>query len=174
MSRALTRSGDIIAQQVVERRGANQDFVRTARLTAYGGLVFTPIMSVWLNRVLDRVPIKNKWGAVVAKVRPEPFRADAQTALDQSIAAPVMTSVFLSSMTLAQGGGMREVKQELDQVRTRPAACADRRNGSRRSALAGPCGSRCRRSIWRLSRPRTVSCLCMCTAREVLMPQQHG
>lgn len=41
--------------------------MRSVRLVAYGGLIFTPIMSVWLGKVLERVPIKNKAGAAIVK-----------------------------------------------------------------------------------------------------------
>lgn len=56
--------------------------MRSVRLITYGGLIFTPIMSVWLGRVLDRVPIKNKAGAVFAKASPCCVAAAADICVD--------------------------------------------------------------------------------------------
>ncbi|PWN50916.1 protein SYM1 [Violaceomyces palustris] len=99
----LFATGDIIAQQAIEKKGKKHDFVRTARLTAYGGLIFSPIMAVWFGKVLERIPIKGRVGSVAAKV-----------ALDQGLAAPNMVALFFAATTLMEGKGTKEVKEKLE------------------------------------------------------------
>lgn len=100
----LFGTGDAIAQVAVEKRGLKDyDFVRTARLGLYGGVVFAPIMSVWF-RTLERVPgrpgsIPNVLGKV---------------ALDQGLAAPNMLALFFSATTLMAGGSTGDVKKKLE------------------------------------------------------------
>lgn len=44
----LFGTGDVVAQQVVDRRGISaHDWVRTARLSLYGGAIFAPIVTNW-------------------------------------------------------------------------------------------------------------------------------
>lgn len=94
----------MIAQQVIEKRGKQHDLVRTARLTAYGSLIFSPIAAMWFGKVLERVPFKGRAG-VVAKV-----------VLDQSLAAPALLSVFFTATTLMEGKGIEDVKKKLETV----------------------------------------------------------
>ncbi|KAG7444078.1 uncharacterized protein BT62DRAFT_833248, partial [Guyanagaster necrorhizus] len=51
----LSSTGDIIAQQAIEKRGLRRhDLLRTVRLTFYGGALFGPVMTWWyqfLNRI---------------------------------------------------------------------------------------------------------------------------
>ncbi|KAK0460093.1 uncharacterized protein EV420DRAFT_1534994 [Desarmillaria tabescens] len=58
----LFGTGDIIAQQAIEKRGFRQhDFIRTARLTFYGGALFGPVMTWWyqfLNRIQFASPTR--------------------------------------------------------------------------------------------------------------------
>ncbi|KIK05147.1 hypothetical protein K443DRAFT_130489 [Laccaria amethystina LaAM-08-1] len=57
----LFGAGDIIAQQAVEGKGKDHDFLRTARLTFYGGALFGPAMTKWysfLNRIKFPSPTK--------------------------------------------------------------------------------------------------------------------
>ncbi|KDN41878.1 protein SYM1 [Tilletiaria anomala UBC 951] len=100
----LFATGDVIAQQAVERKGKQHDIYRTLRLGAYGGLIFAPIASTWFGKVLERVNTGSKAGNVVTKV-----------ALDQSVAAPVFTAVFFSATTIMAGGSQGDVKQKLNE-----------------------------------------------------------
>ncbi|CEL53298.1 Protein SYM1 OS=Gibberella zeae (strain PH-1 / ATCC MYA-4620 / FGSC 9075 / NRRL 31084) GN=SYM1 PE=3 SV=1 [Rhizoctonia solani AG-1 IB] len=44
----LFGTGDIVAQQAVDKRGIKEhDWVRTARLSLYGGTIFAPIVVNW-------------------------------------------------------------------------------------------------------------------------------
>jgi protein Mpv17 len=75
-SAILFASGDIIAQQAIERKRAKHDFSRTARLTFYGGCLLGPPASKWiafLNQLRFATPIK----AVIYR-----------TWLDQTLMAP--------------------------------------------------------------------------------------
>jgi protein Mpv17 len=100
----LFATGDCIAQQVVEKKGSKHDIIRTARLTAYGGLIFSPIAAFWLGKVLERVPYKGLAGTVT------------KVALDQSIAAPSLLALFFTSTTLMEGKSLNDVKVKLQKV----------------------------------------------------------
>lgn len=100
----LFATGDCIAQQIVEKKGSKHDIIRTARLTAYGGLIFSPIAAFWLGKVLERVPYKGITGTVT------------KVALDQSIAAPSLLALFFTSTTLMEGKSLDDVKVKLQKV----------------------------------------------------------
>ena len=104
----LFATGDCIAQQVVEKKGSKHDIIRTARLTAYGGLIFSPIAAFWLGKVLERVPYKGLAGTVT------------KVALDQSIAAPSLLALFFTSTTLMEGKSIDDVKTKLKKVGSIP------------------------------------------------------
>ncbi|EIE84637.1 hypothetical protein RO3G_09347 [Rhizopus delemar RA 99-880] len=58
-------TGDVIAQQTVERRGwKDHDFVRTLRMTTFGGVFAGPILSTWYRfidkKITTPVPSKGK------------------------------------------------------------------------------------------------------------------
>lgn len=47
--------GDVIAQQVIEKRGwAEHDLMRTTRMTVFGGIFAGPILSNWY-RFIDKI-----------------------------------------------------------------------------------------------------------------------
>lgn len=100
----LFGTGDAIAQVAVEKKGLKDyDYIRTARLGAYGGLIFAPIMSVWF-RTLEKVPGKPGSAANVA----------GKVLLDQGLAAPNMLALFFSATTLMGGGSTADVKRKLE------------------------------------------------------------
>lgn len=98
----LFATGDTIAQQLVEKRGRNHDYVRTGRLALYGGAVFSPLASIWFGRVLERVQFSSKTANIATKV-----------ALDQGIASPAFVAAFFSITTLMAGGTPQEAKQKV-------------------------------------------------------------
>ncbi|KAH6901594.1 hypothetical protein BKA70DRAFT_1084255, partial [Coprinopsis sp. MPI-PUGE-AT-0042] len=88
----LFGAGDVIAQQLVEKKGLRgHDFARTARLTFYGGAMFGPLMTKWyqfLNRIYFPSPTK----ALVYRLW-----------LDQCLLTPVAVIFFYGSMSTLEG-----------------------------------------------------------------------
>jgi len=91
----LFATGDVAAQQLVERRGAAaHDLARTGRMALYGGVVFGPAATTWFRLLQRRVVVPGSPNATIA----------ARVACDQLVFAPVFIGVFLSSMALLEGG----------------------------------------------------------------------
>ncbi|KAI6118236.1 hypothetical protein F5141DRAFT_609658 [Pisolithus sp. B1] len=90
----LFGAGDIIAQQAIEQRGKNHDFLRTARLTFYGGAIFGPALTKWYQ-LLNRIKFSSPTKAVVYRVW-----------LDQAILTPVAVGVFFGTMSILEGQGV--------------------------------------------------------------------
>ncbi|TFK71341.1 hypothetical protein BDN72DRAFT_462731 [Pluteus cervinus] len=87
----LFGTGDVIAQQAIEKKGKKHDFVRTARLSFYGGALFGPAISSWytlLNRIQFATPTK----AVIYRVW-----------LDQALLTPVAVAFFFGAMSTLEG-----------------------------------------------------------------------
>ncbi|KXJ91403.1 sym-1 [Microdochium bolleyi] len=94
----LFATGDVTAQQLVDRRGLEKhDFARTGRMFAYGGLVFGPVATNWFGFLQRNVVLRNKHAEVAARV-----------ACDQLIFAPIMINVFLRSMAVMEGTSAQE------------------------------------------------------------------
>lgn len=74
-------------------------------LSRHSGVIFAPIASVWLGKVLERVPYKGLRGALT------------KVALDQSIAAPGLLAVFFTTTTLMEGKSFDDAKAKLEKVR---------------------------------------------------------
>lgn len=87
----LFGAGDIIAQQAVEGKGKDHDFLRTARLTFYGGVLFGPAMTKWYS-FLNRIKFPSPTKALVYRVW-----------LDQAILTPVAVAFFYGSMSVLEG-----------------------------------------------------------------------
>ncbi|EPQ25916.1 uncharacterized protein PFL1_06590 [Pseudozyma flocculosa PF-1] len=100
----LFATGDVIAQQLIEKRGKQHDPWRTARLGLYGGAIFSPIAATWFGKVLERVQFKSRYANIATKV-----------ALDQLVAAPNMTALFFTATTLMAGGSTGDVKAKLNE-----------------------------------------------------------
>ncbi|KAI5985734.1 hypothetical protein EDD15DRAFT_2388216 [Pisolithus albus] len=90
----LFGAGDIIAQQAIEQRGKKHDFLRTARLTFYGGAMFGPALTKWYQ-LLNRIKFSSPTKAVVYRVW-----------LDQAILTPVAVAVFFGTMSVLEGQGI--------------------------------------------------------------------
>lgn len=99
----LFSTGDVMAQQLVEKRGFDKhDPMRTARMGAYGGVIFGPAATKWYEVLVRHVNLKSKNGTIAARV-----------ACDQLLFAPVNMGLFLSSMAYLEGSS---VKQRLEQA----------------------------------------------------------
>ncbi|KAK1923013.1 protein SYM1 [Papiliotrema laurentii] len=97
-SAVLFATGDVIAQQAIEKKGKDHDYARTGRIVVWGGGIFAPAVTVWF-RALERVPIKAKWPGAIARM-----------SLDQFLFAPMVLTGFFTYMTLAEGKDMDAVK----------------------------------------------------------------
>ncbi|EGX89906.1 integral membrane protein, Mpv17/PMP22 family, putative [Cordyceps militaris CM01] len=94
----LFATGDITAQQLVDQRGLDKhDFSRTGRMALYGGVVFGPAATTWFNFLSRRITLPNKRAEILARV-----------AVDQSVFAPTMIGLFLSSMATMEGASAQE------------------------------------------------------------------
>ncbi|EHA48664.1 Protein required for ethanol metabolism [Pyricularia oryzae] len=94
----LFATGDITAQQLVEKRGLEKhDFVRTGRMFAYGGIIFGPAATTWFGILQRHVVLKNANATILARV-----------AVDQGLFAPTFVGVFLSSMAILEGSSPQE------------------------------------------------------------------
>ncbi|KAH1855977.1 hypothetical protein KXX54_004443 [Aspergillus fumigatus] len=106
--------GDSLAQQAVEKRGiAQHDVARTGRMAFYGGgnvqpfpyklplltvvAVFGPLATKWFQVLQRRINLPSAQRTVVGRV-----------AADQLLFAPTMIGVFLSSMSVLEGGSLSE------------------------------------------------------------------
>jgi len=104
-SALLFGSGDLIAQQGIEKKGfKNHDWARTARITFYGGFLFGPVITKWfqfLSRLQFPSPAK---------------KAIYSTTLDQAFLSPGMVAFFFTSMTLLEGKKFVDVKERLSKT----------------------------------------------------------
>ncbi|GAA5822535.1 hypothetical protein JCM10212_004237 [Sporobolomyces blumeae] len=97
----LFGAGDVLAQQGIEKRGKDHDFMRTLRLAGYGGLVFAPVVTKWFT-ALERIKLASK-----------PLQLTARVAADQFLFTPVMVGVFFTSQTFLEGKGIDEAQRRL-------------------------------------------------------------
>jgi len=100
-SAVLFATGDVIAQQAIERKRSKHDFSRTARLSFFGGCLFGPPISKWiafLSRLRFATPAK---------------AAIYRTWLDQALMAPLVVGCFFTSMSLMEGEGTSGVADKL-------------------------------------------------------------
>ncbi|KAG0152603.1 hypothetical protein CROQUDRAFT_70851 [Cronartium quercuum f. sp. fusiforme G11] len=100
-SLALFGGGDIIAQQVIEKKGNKHEWVRTLRLASYGGLVFAPLGTRWY-KTLEFIKMKNPTTSSALKI-----------GLDQFVAAPTMLAVFFTSMNYLEGNNLDKAEEKL-------------------------------------------------------------
>ncbi|GJN89161.1 hypothetical protein Rhopal_002135-T1 [Rhodotorula paludigena] len=97
----LFGTGDILAQQGIEKRGSNHDYLRTLRLAGYGGLVFAPIVTRVYGG-LERIVFQSKVATTAARV-----------AVDQLLLTPVMLTVFFTTQSLLEMKGFGEAKRRM-------------------------------------------------------------
>lgn len=86
--------GDVLAQQVVEKRGFSQHtLARTGRMALYGGCVFGPGATLWYQFLQRKIVIPGKPNLEIV----------ARVATDQSVFATTNLFLFLSSMSIMEG-----------------------------------------------------------------------
>ncbi|EIW56266.1 uncharacterized protein TRAVEDRAFT_150763 [Trametes versicolor FP-101664 SS1] len=105
-SAVLFGAGDVLAQQAFEKKGRDHDFMRTARLSFYGGAIFGPVITKWLQ-FLERLKFASPTRAVAYRVY-----------LDQGVFTPMVVGMFFSSMTLLEGKSVRDVKERIQEAYT--------------------------------------------------------
>ncbi|KAG0700340.1 hypothetical protein DFH29DRAFT_932631 [Suillus ampliporus] len=102
----LFGAGDVIAQQAIERQGKNHDFMRTARLTFYGGAFFGPALTKWYQ-LLNRIKFPSPTKAVIYRVW-----------LDQAILTPVAVGFFFGTMSIMEGKGISGAQDRISTAYT--------------------------------------------------------
>ncbi|RPD60697.1 hypothetical protein L227DRAFT_525207 [Lentinus tigrinus ALCF2SS1-6] len=100
----LFGTGDILAQQAFEKKGANHDWMRTARLSFYGGAIFGPVITKWLQ-FLNRMQFTSPTKAVAYKVY-----------LDQFVFTPGVVAMFFGSLTLLEGKSVNDAKERISEA----------------------------------------------------------
>lgn len=94
----LFATGDVMAQQAVDKRGlAKHEFARTGRMALYGGAVFGPAATTWFKFLQTKIILRNKNLEIAARV-----------AVDQLVFAPTNLFVFLSSMAIMEGSSPKD------------------------------------------------------------------
>ncbi|OOF90971.1 hypothetical protein ASPCADRAFT_211555 [Aspergillus carbonarius ITEM 5010] len=92
-SAVLFGSGDVLAQQLVDRKGFDKhDIARTGRMALYGGAIFGPAATAWYGILQRHVVLKSTKATLVARV-----------AADQCLFTPAHLTCFLSSMAIMEG-----------------------------------------------------------------------
>ncbi|KAI0120412.1 hypothetical protein BJ170DRAFT_710003 [Xylariales sp. AK1849] len=68
----LFATGDITAQQLVEKKGLEKhELARTGRMFLYGGFIFGPAATTWFGFLQRRVVLRNKNAEILARVAPK-------------------------------------------------------------------------------------------------------
>ncbi|KIK78188.1 hypothetical protein PAXRUDRAFT_339496 [Paxillus rubicundulus Ve08.2h10] len=98
----LFGAGDIIAQQAIERQGKHHDFMRTARITFYGGAFFGPALTKWYQ-LLNRIKFASPTRGVIYRVW-----------LDQAVLTPVAVGFFFGTMSILEGRGISGAKERIN------------------------------------------------------------
>ncbi|KAI0080582.1 hypothetical protein K474DRAFT_1657734 [Panus rudis PR-1116 ss-1] len=100
----LFAAGDVIAQQLIEGKGRDHDFARTARLGFYGGALFGPAVTKWFQ-LLNRLQFRSPTKAVLYRVY-----------LDQFVFSPGVVAFFFGSMTLLEGKGVSDATERIKEA----------------------------------------------------------
>ncbi|ORX41333.1 hypothetical protein BCR36DRAFT_588114 [Piromyces finnis] len=94
--------GDVIAQQLVEKRGKEHDYKRTGRMSLFGACVAGPSTSLWY-RFLDKyIVLPNKTHQLFARVF-----------LDQCVYSPLSQIVYLGGTGVFEGSSPKEIKEKI-------------------------------------------------------------
>ena len=101
--------GDVMAQ-TIERRSVedkddgtaapSHDFVRTARMAAWGGLIYGPFAHMWYTIIDARIP-GTAFRAVAAKM-----------ALDATFVGPTVNVTLMAYTVLMTGGSLMNVREK--------------------------------------------------------------
>ena len=98
----LVAVGDVIAQQFVEKKGLDHEFIRTARMGVVG-LTIGPVLRTWFL-TLDRIiPATTK------------FVSLKKVLLDQSLFAPFMICLFFGVTETLAGRKPYQIKETLQE-----------------------------------------------------------
>ncbi|KAL1984287.1 hypothetical protein VTN96DRAFT_9245 [Rasamsonia emersonii] len=99
---ALFGAGDVLAQQLVDRKGFDKhDYARTGRMVMYGGAIFGPAATTWYGILQRNIVLKSTAATIVARV-----------AADQALFTPTHLFCFLSSMSILEGNDPIEKLQK--------------------------------------------------------------
>ncbi|TAQ91149.1 hypothetical protein B7494_g505 [Chlorociboria aeruginascens] len=97
-SAVLFATGDVMAQQLVEKKGLkNHEYARSGRMALYGGAVFGPAATTWFRFLQNKIVLKNKNLEIAARV-----------VCDQTIFTTLNLGAFLSSMAIMEGTSPKE------------------------------------------------------------------
>jgi len=92
----LFATGDVLAQQAVEKRGIQKhDLARTGRMAFYGGAIFGPAATTWFSFLSRRVILNNNPNSTATIL--------TRVAMDQLIFTPTNLLVFLSTQAVLEG-----------------------------------------------------------------------
>ncbi|KAI8882707.1 hypothetical protein K501DRAFT_186115 [Backusella circina FSU 941] len=95
--------GDVIAQQIVEKKGWEQhDLIRTSRMATFGCVFAGPALSTWYRFIDRSVKTTKPLQGLLTKV-----------ALDQFLFAPFFIGAFFSVQGLFEGKSMNDIKEKL-------------------------------------------------------------
>ncbi|PIK33335.1 hypothetical protein BSL78_29852 [Apostichopus japonicus] len=97
--------GDVLAQQLVEKKGLDgHNYARTARQSVFGVIFVGPVVITWY-KLLERIYKGRGKLAPLCKV-----------ATDQALFAPFIVSCFISYVAFGNGRTVPEVKSQLKAV----------------------------------------------------------
>ena len=96
----LVGAGDVIAQQVVEKKGKAHDITRTAKMTLIGLCVLGPGLRTWYI-ILDRVVKGAGTSAALKKML-----------LDQIVWAPSFLAMFFCLVSAMNGKDREQIKDK--------------------------------------------------------------
>ncbi|KAI9497862.1 integral membrane protein mpv17 pmp22 family [Zychaea mexicana] len=100
----LFGTGDVIAQQAVEKRGfEHHEVSRTLRMAGFGGAVAGPVLSTWYRFIELNVKGSTPLNALVKKV-----------AADQLLCAPIFIAGFFSAQGLLEGKSIAQIQEKLE------------------------------------------------------------
>ena len=90
----LFATGDVLAQQAVEKRGIEaHSYARTGRMALYGGAVFGPGATLWYQFLQRKIVLPGRPNLEIV----------ARVATDQTVFASTNLFLFLSSMAIMEG-----------------------------------------------------------------------
>ncbi|BGP07854.1 Protein required for ethanol metabolism [Rhodotorula toruloides] len=98
----LFGAGDVLAQQGIEKRGADHDYMRTLRLAGYGGLIFAPLITRVYGGI-ERIRFQSKVATTVARV-----------GVDQFVLTPCVLTLFFTCQSLLEGKGFSEARNRIE------------------------------------------------------------
>ncbi|OBZ74456.1 Protein SYM1 [Grifola frondosa] len=91
---------------VFEKKGRDHDIARTARLAFYGGAIFGPIVTKWLQ-FLNRLQASTPTKTIIYRVY-----------LDQAAFTPCAIGLFFGSLTFLEGKGISDAQQRISEAYT--------------------------------------------------------